>query len=59
MLKENSSDRLKVTETEDIIICPKCSRKNDQHTERCIECNFPLRDTILMKVIPIKLLKRR
>lgn len=58
MLKENSP-RLRLVEAVEIIICPKCNRRNRKDTDRCTECGFPLKDTSLTKVIPIELLKRR
>lgn len=59
MPKENSPNRLRLVEAEESIICPKCNRKNEKEDDRCFECGFPLKDTILTKVIPIELLKRR
>ena len=58
---ENSSNRLRLVEAESIVYCPKCSRKNEKDIDRCSdpECSFPLKDTILTKVIPIEFLKRR
>jgi len=45
--------------TEEVVICPKCNRKNQKNTDRCVECGFPLKDTILTKVIPIQFLTER
>ncbi len=58
MLKENC--KLKLVKEEETVICPKCSHRNENGTDRCTECYFPLRDTILKKVVPIQfLIKRR
>lgn len=59
MPKENIPNRLKLVKTEEIIICLKCNLKNRKDTVRCVECGFPLNDTILTKIIPIEFLKRR
>ena len=60
MPKQNISyNGLRLVETEEVVICPKCSRKNQKNIERCVECSFPLKNTRLTKVIPIELLKRR
>jgi len=60
MSKENSSNNeLRLVETEDIVFCPKCSRKNQKEAERCVECNFPLNNTVLTKIIPIEFSERR
>ena len=50
--------RLNLVDTE-TIFCPKCSRKNQKDNERCIECAFPMKDTILTKFIPIEFLIER
>ena len=39
------------------IFCPKCDRKNKKEAERCVECNFPLKDEFLIKIISIEFLQ--
>lgn len=57
---ENSPNRLRLVEAEEVVICPKCNRKNQKDIDRCVECDFPLKDKILTKVVPIEfLIKRR
>ena len=56
MPKENSSNKLRLVETEEVVICLKCNRKNQKDIDRCAECGFPLKDTILTRVIPIEFL---
>ena len=59
MPKENNPHRLRLVEKEEVILCPKCSRKNQGDNERCGECSFPLKDAALIKIIPIEFLLRR
>ncbi len=56
---ENSSNKLRLVKAEEIVICPKCNRKNQKDTDRCVECDFPLKDKILTKVVPIEFLTKR
>lgn len=60
MLKKSSPNKLRLVKVEKVVICPKCSWKNQEDIDRCAGCSFPLKDTILTKVIPIEfLIKRR
>jgi len=56
---ENSSNKLRLVEAEEVDVCPKCNRKNQKDIDRCLECGFPLKDTTLTKVIPIEFLTQR
>ena len=60
MPKENIFyNGLKPVESENIVICLKCSRKNEVDADRCTECSFPLKDASLTKVVPIEFLTQR
>jgi len=56
---ENSSNKLRLVEAEEVVVCPKCNRKNKKDIGRCVECGFPLKDIMLTKVIPIEFLTQR